>query len=129
MIRQRIVEGIGVPRSSSPLSQAVVADGPFVFVSGQVGRNPETGEVPDDFIEQARQALENLRGLLSIVGARPEDVIRVLVFVTDFSRGQEFNQIYGDFFGKEYPTRTRVQVAGLAPGYQIEIEAIAALRR
>jgi len=127
MILKRVVSGPGVPKSSSPLSQAVVAEGKFVFVSGQVGKDPATGALPEDFIEQARQALANLKRVLEEVGAGPQDVVRMLVFVTDLSKGQEFNRLYGEFFGNEFPTRTRVQVAALSPGYQIEMEAIAVL--
>ncbi len=127
MIHQRVVEGPGIARSASPLSQAVVAEGKFVFTAGQVGRDPSSGEVPSDFLAQTRLALQNLKSVLAAAGAQPQDVVRMLVFVTDLGRGQEFNQVYGEFFGHDFPTRTRVQVAALASGYQIEIEAIATL--
>jgi 2-iminobutanoate/2-iminopropanoate deaminase len=109
------------------LSQAVVADGKFVFLSGQIGKHPVTGAVPEDFLGQARQALENLRAVLKVAGAELNDVVRVLVFVTDSTHGQAFNSLYRQYFGDEFPTRTRVQVAALSPGLQIEIEAIAVL--
>jgi len=126
MILKRITEGKGVPKGG-PLSQAVVAEGKFVFVAGQVGRNPETGDLPPDFIAQSRQALDNLQAVLAASGAQLKDVVRVLVFVTDSSRGQEFNELYRGYFGTEFPVRTRVQVAALSPGFHIEIEAIAVL--
>jgi len=127
MIIKRLVEGQGLPRSSSPLSQAVIAEGKFIFLSGQVGKHPETGVLADDFISQSRQAFENLKNVLALVGAQAKDVVRLMVFVTDLSKGQEFNRVYQEFFGEEFPTRTRVQVAALAPGYQVEVEAIAVL--
>jgi len=96
-----------------------------MFTSGQVGKDPSTGELATDFIAQTRQALKNLSAVLSAAGASPRDVVRMMVFVTDLSQGSAFNAVYQDFFGGDFPTRTRVQVAALAPGYHIEIEAIA----
>jgi len=125
MILDRIVEGPGIARSANPLSQAVIATGKFIFTSGQVGKDPVTGELAPDFIAQTRQALSNLSAVLLAAGAGPRDVVRMLVFVTDLSRTSEFNAVYQDFFGRDFPTRTRVQVTALAPGYQIEIAAIA----
>lgn len=127
MILKRITEGKGIAKSASPLSQAIVAEGKFVFLAGQIGRNPDSGELPSDFIAQSKQALENLKAVLAASGARLQDVVRVAVFVTDSSRGQEFNDLYRSYFGGEVPVRTRVQVAALSPGVHIEIEAIAAL--
>jgi 2-iminobutanoate/2-iminopropanoate deaminase len=124
MIIKRLVTGPGVPKASSPLSQAVVAEGALAFIAGQVGRDPGTGNVPTDFIEQTKQALANLRSVLDALGAKPRDVVRVLVFVTDLSQSDEFNRVYREFFGEEFPSRTRVQVAALAPGFQVEMEAI-----
>ena len=63
--------------------------------------------------------------MLALGGAEVKDIVGMLLFVTSFERGQEFDEIYGHFFWKNFPVRTRVQVAALAPGCHVEIEAIA----
>lgn len=129
MILRRITEGPGVVPPRGPYVQAVVAEGKFVFLAGQIGKHPGTGVIPDDFMEQARQALENVKSTLAASGAQLNDVVRMLVFVTDTSRVEEFNRMYEQFFGKDFPVRTRMQAANLVPGCKIEIEAIAVLPR
>jgi enamine deaminase RidA (YjgF/YER057c/UK114 family) len=79
MILKRITGRKGIAKSASPLSQAIVAEGKFVFLAGQIGRDPETGELPSDFIAQSRQALENLKSVLAASGAGMQDVVRALV--------------------------------------------------
>jgi 2-iminobutanoate/2-iminopropanoate deaminase len=124
---RQVVTGPDLPVSTSPISQAIVASGTFVFTAGQIGRDPKTGTMAEDLTGQTRQALENLRTVLAAAGASLSDIVRMLVFVTDLSAGQDFNAVYAEFFGQDPPVRTRVQAAALAPGALVEIEAIAVL--
>lgn len=127
MVLRRITEGPGVLPPRGPYVQAVVAEGKFVFLAGQIGKHPETGVIPDDFMDQARQTLENVKCTLAAAGAQLKDVVRVFVFVTDTSHVEEFNRLYEQFFGDDFPVRTRMQAANLVPGCKIEIDAIAVL--
>jgi 2-iminobutanoate/2-iminopropanoate deaminase len=117
---------IAAQSAAATYSAAVVATAPFVFTAGQVGRNQLTNELPADISGQTRNALENLKSVLAAAGTDLAHVIRVLVFLSDLKDGSEFNKVYAEYFSSDRPTRTRVQ-AGLAPGYLIELEAVAVL--
>jgi 2-iminobutanoate/2-iminopropanoate deaminase len=118
------VAGCQVPEA--PASHAVKA-GPFVFVSGQVGADLQTGNLKDENIEsETAQALENIRQILSTAGVSLEDVVKVTVFITDMAFFSRVNEVYKKYFPSNRPARSCVQV-GLAKKYRVEIEAIAIL--
>ncbi len=112
-------------------SNGVSARGRAVFVAGQVGWNPRTGQIEtDDFVGQVRQTLENIVTVLEAGGATPQDVVRLTWFVTDrkaylASQG-EIGKAYRNSFGKHFPPMSVVVVAGLLEeGAKVEIEATA----
>lgn len=101
----------------------------LIFVSGQVAWN-EKGEVvgKDDVKTQARQALENLKTVLEEGGASIEDVVKVTVYLTNIDHIKEVAEVRAQFFTKNLPASTLIQVPSLArKDLLIEIEAIAAL--
>jgi 2-iminobutanoate/2-iminopropanoate deaminase len=110
------------PKPAGPYSHAVVANG-FVFVAGQGPQIPETGVVPDDFKEQVRQTLNNIRTILNSVGCNMKDVIKVNAYLTDPTRFADYNEVYKEFFGSDFPVRTTVQ-AGLIK-ILVEIDCMA----
>lgn len=112
--------------SSPPYSPCLVA-GTMVFVSGQVGVDPTTGQLTgDDMKSQTHQALENMRVLLKEAGLRMEDVVKTTVFLTRMEDFQAMNVVYLEYFSRPLPARSTVQVSGLAkPGFLVEIEAMA----
>ncbi len=112
------------PQAIGPYSQAVMA-GEWVFVSGQLGLVPDTGELEQDFPNQARRALSNVMAILAAAGCSASDVVRCTIYMTDMTRFGEFNALYADFFAPPYPAREVVQVAALPRGATIEISAIA----
>jgi 2-iminobutanoate/2-iminopropanoate deaminase len=97
----------------------------FVFVSGQTARNPETGQVVDDFPGQVRQALENMKQILVAAGSGLDKVVAVDIFFTDMSLFEIFNQVYETFFPVHKPARTTVGVSSLGKGFMIEVKCIA----
>jgi 2-iminobutanoate/2-iminopropanoate deaminase len=113
------------PKPAGPYSHAVVADG-LVFISGQGPMDPETGTMPDAFEDQVRQTLRNVQTILEAAGSSLDDVIKVNVFVTDLTRFQEFNEVYGEFFRHDPPARTTVGASLL--GFLVEIDCIARLK-
>jgi 2-iminobutanoate/2-iminopropanoate deaminase len=116
------------PGSTTPLSPAVVVDG-VVYASGQVGRDPVTGEMPPDIRAQVRNTIENLRGVLRQAGADLADVVKTTVFLTRQSDFDAMNEVYAQHFPAPRPARSTIVVAALArPGIDVEIEAIAHLR-
>jgi 2-iminobutanoate/2-iminopropanoate deaminase len=109
-----------------PYCPAVKA-GPLLFVSGQVGIDPRTGNFAGDDIEsQTRQALANMTSVLTKANYDSSDVVQCTVYLKDMRDFQRMNLIYGGFFAEnKYPTRTTVEVSNLPRNAGIEISAIA----
>jgi 2-iminobutanoate/2-iminopropanoate deaminase len=108
-----------------PYSQAVDAGG-MVFVSGQLGLEPETGVFAGtELADQAKRALENMRQILAAAGLGLEHVAAVDVFLVDMECFAEFNGIYAEFFGGHKPARAVVEVRGLPKGGLVEVKCIA----
>lgn len=113
------------PAAIGPYSQAVIAQ-PFVFVSGQLGMDPSTGNlVGDDLASQARQALENVKQILIASGSSLEQAAAVEVFLTDMGKFLEFNAIYGEYFSTHKPARAAIEVSALPKGGCVEIKCTA----
>ncbi len=115
------------PAPVGPYSQAV-RHGGFLFLSGQIPLDPETGKLVEDSIEtQTQQVLANLLAVLREGGADWSQVIRVSVYLTDIAEFARFNEVYAAALGAARPARSTIQVAALPLGARIEIDAIAAL--
>jgi enamine deaminase RidA (YjgF/YER057c/UK114 family) len=119
----------GWPRGKG-YSHGIIADGRFVFVSGQVGWNEKEEITSDDFVDQFRQALANTKAILAEAGASPEHIVRMTWFITDkeeyLSRLKDVGAAYRDVMGKNYPAMAVVVVNGLIEdGAKLEIETTA----
>ncbi len=113
------------PAAIGPYSQAMTA-GEMVFVSGQLGMSPETGEmVGEDLTSQARQAMENLKNIIMDSGLTLERVASVDVFLTNMEDFADFNAIYQEYFTDHKPARAVVEVKALPKGGCVEIKCIA----
>lgn len=120
---QPVTLGPSVPAPVGAYSAAVRA-GPFVFVSGQVPCNPETGElVGEDVESQTRQVIANVKRALEAAGASLSDVVSVIVYLADIGDWDRFNTAYKALMPAPYPTRTALG-AGLH-GFMVEISAVA----
>ena len=109
-MERRVVSGPGLPAQIGPYSQAVRAGG-FVFVSGQPGVDPDSGEsAGPSFTEQARQAFKNLEAVLRAGGSRPDLVVSTTVLVANQGDFPELNELYAEFFPAEPPARMTMQV-------------------
>lgn len=98
----------GTPPPKGPYSPALRA-GDFVYVSGQVPRNPVSGElVGSEIATQTRQTLSNVQRLLEQAGASLKDVISVTVYLANVDDWGAMNEVYKEFFTQPYPTRTAV---------------------
>lgn len=107
-------------------SQAVLSD-KVLFCSGQLGMDPKTGEISDDFEEQMRQALKNVVAIVQAAGGKPSDIVRQEVFLTDLANFATVNKVMESFFCPPYPARSCFQVAGLPKGALVEVQATAVL--
>jgi 2-iminobutanoate/2-iminopropanoate deaminase len=124
---KKVISTSDAPAAVGAYSQAVAANG-FLFCSGQVPLDPQSGElVGGSVADQTRRCLDNLAGVLGAAGASLADVVKVTAFLLDMGDFPEFNEAYGEFFGDHPPARATVAVAGLPKGAQVEIECIAAV--
>ena len=121
------IETNQAPAAIGPYTQAL-AVGPFVFVSGQIPVDPQGNLVPGDIVVQTCQVIANLKAILMAAGLGLKDVVKTTVYLTDMADFQEMNRAYAEFFPGHPPARCTVQVAGLARGVSVEIDAIAAKR-
>ncbi len=122
-------EAIFTDRATKPVgpySQAIKV-GNTLYLSGQIGIDPSTGRLREDFPSQAKQVLENLQAVLEEAGYTKKDLVKVVIYLTDVSLFAEFNSLYERFLeGVEpKPARVTVGVKELPLGALIEIEAVA----
>jgi 2-iminobutanoate/2-iminopropanoate deaminase len=121
----QVIQTDAAPAAIGPYSQAIRAD-KWLFVSGQIGFLPETGQlVGDGLVEQARQALQNMHQILTAGGCGLTDVVAVDVFLTDMGQFASFNSVYEACFAGHKPARAVVEVKGLPRGALVEIKCIA----
>jgi 2-iminobutanoate/2-iminopropanoate deaminase len=113
------------PRFSGPFSHAVKY-GNLVFVGGQGPFTVDGQQVTGDFSAQVRATLNNVSEILKSAGSSLADVLKVNIFITDLADMPALNEVYREFFAEPFPVRTTVQV-GL-PGFDVEIEVVAAVR-
>jgi 2-iminobutanoate/2-iminopropanoate deaminase len=122
-----VVLADGAPKPIGPYSQAVVSGG-LVYCSGQVGLDPGTGQlVPGGVAPQTRRVLENLAAVLAAAGTSLSQVLRCTVFLKDLADFAAMNEVYAQFFTKDFPSRSTVEVARLPKDALVEIDCIARL--
>jgi len=122
---QKIIETVAAPKPIGPYSQAIRAGG-FLFLSGQIALDPETGDVvAGDTSAQARRVLLNLKAVLEASGSGLSKVVKTTIYLTDLNDFGAVNQVYGEFFGEVKPARSTVQVSRLPKEVRVEIDAIA----
>lgn len=112
------------PGAIGPYSQAVKA-GNFIYVSGQLPINSETGAMPSDIKEQTRQSLENVKAILEETGANMDNVVKSTVYLADMSLFGAMNEVYGEYFSGIYPARAAFAVKELPKQALVEIEVVA----
>lgn len=122
-----IISTTRAPAAIGPYSQAVAVNR-HIFLSGQLGIDPETGElVSPDVKAQTAQALANMEAVLKEAGASSNNVVKTTVFIIDMADFQAVNEIYSKTFAVNPPARSCVAVAALPKGGRVEIEALAIL--
>jgi len=111
-------------------SNGVAARGTYVAIGGQIGWNADQAFASDDFVEQARQALENVVAVLAEAGGRPEHIVRMTWYVVDADEYvaalRDLGRAYREVIGRHYPAMTAVEVSRLIEARaKVEIEATA----
>ena len=121
---KKVISTTNAPAAVGPYSQAVEANG-FVFASGQIPVNPETGEIPEGIEAQAEQVMKNVKNLLEAAGTSVDQVVKTGVFIKNMDDFATINGIYAKYFAKDCPARSCVEVARLPKDVLLEMEAIA----
>ena len=112
------------PGAIGPYSQAIDC-GPFVYASGQIPLNPETGEMAEGITAQTRQSLANVKAILEAAGLTMANVVKTTVFLADMGDFAAMNAVYAEAFEAPFPARSAVAVRELPKGALVEIEVIA----
>lgn len=121
MTRQHI-ETIQAPKAIGTYSQAM-RSGNMVFLSGQIGLNPDTMELVDGIEKQVDQVFRNLAVIIAAAGGSPADVVKINIYLTDLAHFGLVNEIMPRYFSAPYPARAVVGVAALPRGALIEADA------
>ena len=122
---KRIIQTEQAPTAIGPYSQAI-SIGDFLFTSGQIALDPESGIfLSAEIEEETEQTLKNISAILRAGGLSLENVVKTTVYLSDLSHFSRMNQVYEKYFSKTKPARACVQVAALPKGAKIEIDAIA----
>jgi 2-iminobutanoate/2-iminopropanoate deaminase len=115
------------PAAIGPYSQAI-RTGNFVFLSGQLGINPETGEfVPGAVAGQTEQIFKNIKAVLAETNLTLDQVVKTTVFLSDMLDFAVMNEVYARHFQEPYPARSAVAVKTLPKNALVEIEVIAVI--
>ncbi|MBD5220720.1 MAG: RidA family protein [Bacteroidales bacterium] len=121
---KKVIATTAAPGAIGPYSQAIDA-GAFVYASGQIPLNPETGEIPEGITAQTEQSLRNVCAILEAAGLSVDNVVKTTVFLADMNDFAAMNEVYGRVFTEPYPARSAVAVRTLPKNVLVEIEVIA----
>ena len=111
------------PEAIGTYSQAVAA-GNTIYLSGQIGLDPQTMEMTEGFDAQAHRVFANLRAVAAASGGTLDDIVKLTVFLSDLTNFVKLNEIMAQYFTNPYPARSAVGVSQLPRGALVEIEAI-----
>jgi 2-iminobutanoate/2-iminopropanoate deaminase len=124
-MKREVIATKRAPAAVGPYSQAIRV-GDFVFTAGQLAIDPATGKLVEGGIEeQTRQVLRNIAAVLEATGSSLDKVVKTTVFLKDMGDFKAMNGVYAEFFANEPPARSTVEVADLALGALVEIDAMA----
>lgn len=123
-MHREIVHTENAPAAVGPYSQAVKTDN-MVFTAGQIGLDPQSGELRSGLEEQTQQVLVNLAAVLKASGTGMGHIVKTTIFLTDMADFATVNAIYSGAFAAAPPARSTVAVAALPLGALVEIEVIA----
>jgi reactive intermediate/imine deaminase len=126
-MRKEVVHTGSAPAAIGPYSQAIRA-GNTVYLSGQLGLDPATGNVRDGVVAQTRQVLDNLQAVAGAAGGSLDDIVKLTLLLVDLGDFARVNEIMAARFTQPYPARATYQVAALPKGGRIEVEGVLVLQ-
>lgn len=124
---KQVINTDKAPKAIGPYSQAIKTNG-LLFVSGQLPVIPTTGEIAEGGVAvQAKQSLENVKAILFQAGSTLDDVVKTTVFIKDMNDFAVVNNVYAEYFHKDFPARACIEVSRLPKDALVEIEVIAVI--
>lgn len=113
------------PRAEHILSQAVVSNG-TIYVSGQIHQKPDGTVIEGSVQKKVDQIMQNIAAILQAAHADLDDIVKVVIYVTDMAQMSELNEVYPTYFTKPLPVREAIGVQALPLGATIEMSVVAA---
>jgi reactive intermediate/imine deaminase len=126
-MRKELVNTGSAPAAIGPYSQAIRA-GNTVYLSGQLGLDPATGNLREGIEAQTRQVLDNLQAVAAAAGGSLDDIVKLTLLLTDLGDFAKVNEIMAARFKQPYPARATYQVAALPKTGRIEVEGVLVLQ-
>jgi len=123
MASKEIIQTTDAPAAIGTYSQAVKV-GSTVYLSGQIGLDPEKMELVDGIEAQVRRVFDNLTAVTKAAGGSMADIVKLNVFLTDLGHFALVNNIMAEYFSEPYPARAAVGVASLPKGALVEADAV-----
>ena len=127
LMNKQNIHTSAAPGAIGPYSQAI-RTGNTVYLSGQIGLDPSTGNLRDGIEAQARQVFANLKAVTEAAGGSLDDVVKLSVLLADLGDFAKVNEIMAECFRPPYPARATYQVAGLPRGALIEVEGVVVVK-
>lgn len=122
---KKIITSKNAPAPIGPYSHGVLI-GNTLYVSGQVGKDPVSGElILDDIKKETKRVMENVKGILNEAGMDFTHIVKTTIFLTNLDNFADVNEVYGSYFSGDYPARETVQVSRLPLNVNVEISVVA----
>ena len=124
---KKIIRTDKAPEAIGPYSQAVISEkSGLIFTAMQIGLDPQTGELKGGDIEsQTRQTFENLKSILNEAGSCFDNVVKATLYLADIDDFAKVNDLYSEYFSRDYPARAAIEAAKLPKNALIGIELVA----
>ena len=122
-MKKEAIASKNAPAALGPYSQAVRA-GDTVYLSGQLGLDPATGNLAAGVEAQAHQVFRNLRAVAQAAGGELDDIVKLTLLLADLVDFAQVNEIMTAYFKPPYPARATYQVAALPKGARVEVEGV-----
>jgi len=126
-MHKEVIHTGNAPAAIGPYSQAIRA-GDTVYLSGQLGLDPATGNLREGIEAQTRQVLDNLQAVAVAAGGSLDDIVKLTLLLVDLGDFAKVNEIMASRFNQPYPARATYQVAALPKAGRIEVEGVLVLR-
>lgn len=125
---RQVIHTEKAPAAIGTYSQAILVDN-TLYLSGQIGLDPDTMELVDGIEAQIRRVFDNVKAVCEAGGGSLADIVKLNIFLTDLSHFQLVNQIMGEYFAQPYPARAALGVASLPKGALVEMDGIVVIEK